>query len=336
MTREVYIVSAVRTPIGGFNGSFSPLSAPRLGAIAIKEAVQRAGIQPNQVEEVFMGNVLSAGIGQAPARQAAIYAGLSNETRCTTVNKVCASGAKSIIFGMQSILLGDADIVVAGGMESMSNVPFYLDKARRGYQYGNSTLIDGVLNDGLWDVYNNYHMGNAGEKCAVDYSISREAQDEFAINSYKKANAAWEAGKFDKEVVPVIIEDRKGPITIAKDEDYSKVFYDKIPSLKPVFQKDGTITAANASNLNDGASAVVLISGEKMRELGLTPLAKILSYGDAEQAPADFTTTPRLAIEVALKKANIQLSDVDFFEVNEAFAVVCLANNQLLGLDNIN
>jgi acetyl-CoA C-acetyltransferase len=331
--KEVYIVSGARTPIGGLNGSLSSFTATQLGAKAIAEAVKRAGIDSAEVEVCYMGNVLSANLGQAPARQAAILGGLKDSTQCTTVNKVCASGSKAIIMAAQAIMLGDADVVVAGGMESMSNTPYYLDKARRGYTYGHSTLIDGVLKDGLWDVYNDYPMGMAAEKCAVDYNISREAQDEFAIMSYKRAATAWEAGKFDKEVFPLEIVDRKGTTIVSKDEDYTKVIFDKVPTLKPVFDKNGSVTAANASNINDGASALVLMSKEKADALGIKPLAKILSYGDFEKAPDEFTTAPDGAIRKALAKANLTLNDVDYFEINEAFAVVCLANQQLLGFD---
>ncbi|RYD78370.1 MAG: acetyl-CoA C-acyltransferase, partial [Sphingobacteriales bacterium] len=292
MKREVYIVSAVRTPIGSFSGSLGGLSATKLGAAAIKEAVNRAGIKPGEVQEVFMGNVLSANLGQAPARQAALFAGLSNKTNCTTVNKVCASGTKAIMFGTQSILLGDNDIVVAGGMESMSNVPYYLDKARDGYRLGHQTVTDGVIKDGLWDVYNDYHMGSAAEKCAVDYDISREDQDKHAMESYARSKKAYENGWFTDEIVSVEVQDRKETKTIGEDEEYKKVDFNKVPTLKPVFKKDGTVTAANASTLNDGASAVVLMSKEKADELGIKPLARIISYADNEQEPENFTTAP--------------------------------------------
>lgn len=334
MKREVYIVSVARTPIGSFSGSLASVSATKLGAAAIKAAVERAGIKPAQVQEVFMGNVLMANEGQAPARQAALYAGLSNRVVCTTVNKVCASGAKSIMFGAQSILLGDNDIVVAGGMESMSNVPYYLDKAREGYRLGHGQVIDGVIKDGLWDVYNDYHMGNAAEKCACDYDISREDQDAFAIESYKRSAKAWEAGNFKSEIVPIEVAGRKETVTVAEDEDYKKVDFNKVPTLKPVFKKDGgTVTAANASNLNDGASAVVLMSREKAEELGIKPLARIVAFADNEQEPENFTTAPVGALEKAIKKAGLTVKDIDFFEINEAFSVVSLANNKLLELD---
>ena len=332
MQKEVYIVSAVRTPIGSFSGGYASLSAPKLGAIAIKAAVERAGIKPAEVDEVFYGNVLSANIGQSPARQAALFAGLSNHTPCTTINKVCASGAKAVMFAAQAIQLGDADVVVAGGMESMTNVPYYLDKAREGYKYGNSTMYDGVLKDGLWDVYNDYHMGNAAEKCALDYDISREQQDAYAISSYQRAAAAWAAGKFSNEIVPVQVQGRKETVTISEDEDYKKVDFAKIPGLRPVFIKDGTVTAANASNLNDGASALVLMSKEKADSLGIKPLARILGYADNEQEPENFTTAPVGAIQKALKMAGKTHADVDFYEINEAFSVVACANMQIMNL----
>jgi acetyl-CoA C-acetyltransferase len=332
--REVYILSAVRTPIGSFAGELSSLSATQLGATAIKAAVERAGIKPEAVQEVYMGNVLSANLGQAPVTQASILAGLPDTTPGTTINKVCASGMKAIMLAAQSILLGDNDIVVAGGMESMSNVPFYLDKARKGYGLGHGQITDVLIKDGLWDVYNDFHMGSAAELCAKECKISREEQDAFAIESYKKATTAWANGAFKDEVIPVTIQ-RKGkdPLVISEDEEYKKVNYDKIPDLKPVFQKEGTVTAANASTLNDGASALVLISGERMKALGLKPLAKVISYADAQNAPEWFTTAPSKAIPLALLKANLVVADIDFYEINEAFSVVSLANNQKLHLD---
>jgi acetyl-CoA C-acetyltransferase len=334
MKREVYIVSAARTPIGSFSGALAPVPATRLGAAAIKAAVERAGIKPAQVQEVFMGNVLTANEGQAPARQASLFAGLSNTTPATTVNKVCASGTKAIMLGTQTILTGDNDIVVAGGMESMSNVPYYLDKARDGYRLGHQQVTDGIIKDGLWDVYNDYHMGNAAEKCAIDCNISREDQDAHAVESYKRSAKAWEEGAFKNEIVPIEIEGRKGTVTVSEDEDYKKVDFSKVPTLKPVFKKDGgTVTAANASNINDGASAVVLMSKEKAEELGVKPLARILGYADNEQEPENFTTAPVGALQKAIKKAGLTTKDIDFFEINEAFSVVALANNQLLGLD---
>lgn len=330
--KEVVIVSAVRTPIGSFGGSLSGLSASQLGGIAIKAAVDNAGIQPEDVQEVYMGNVLSANLGQAPATQAAKFAGLPN-VPATTINKVCASGTKAIMLAAQSIALGENDIVIAGGMESMSNVPYYLDKARTGYRLGHGQLTDGLLKDGLWDVYNDYHMGSAAELCASTCEISREAQDAYAISSYKRAQAAQESGKFSQEIIPVEIKDRKGGITIVtKDDEPFAVNFDKIPGLKPVFAKDGTVTAANASTLNDGAAALVLMSADKAAALGLKPLARILGYADAQQAPEWFTTAPAKAIPIALKRAGKMIDEVDFFEINEAFAVVSIANNQKLGL----
>lgn len=336
--REVVIVAAVRTPVGSFGGTLAPFSATQLGGFAIKAAIERAGLQPNHIQEVYMGNVLSANLGQAPATQAAKFAGLP-DLPATTINKVCASGTKAIMLAAQSIALGANDIVVAGGMESMSNVPYYLDKARNGYRLGHGQITDGLIKDGLWDVYNDYHMGAAAELCAETCNISRAAQDNFAIESYKRAQAAQSAGKFNDEIVPIEIKDRKGEITVFnKDEEPSAVKFDKIPSLKPVFKKDGTVTAANASTLNDGAAALVLMSADKAKELNIKPLAKILAYADAQQAPEWFTTAPSKAIPLALSKANLTTADVDFFEINEAFSVVSLANNQELGLseDNVN
>lgn len=332
--REVYIVSAVRTPMGSFNGSLSSISAPKLGAAAIKAAIEKAKIDKGEVQEVFMGNVIQANVGQAPARQAAIFAGLDQNVPCTTINKVCASGMKSIMLAAQSIMLGDNDVVVAGGMENMSQAPYYLEKARTGYKYGNGVLIDGLTKDGLIDVYHNYPMGNAAELCAKECNISREEQDEFAIESYKKSAAAWEAGKFDNEVIPVEIPQRKGdPIVFAEDEEYKNVKFEKIPALRPVFDREGSVTAANASTINDGASALVLISKEKMEALGLTPLAKVVSYADAAQAPEWFTTAPAKALPKAIEKAGINKEDLDAIELNEAFSVVGIANIQEMGLD---
>ena len=331
--KEVVIVAAVRTPIGSFGGSLSSFSASQLGAIAIKAAVEKAGIEPQQVQEVYMGNVLSANLGQAPATQAAKFAGLP-DLPATTINKVCASGTKAIMLAAQSIALGENEIVVAGGMESMSNVPYYLDKARNGYRLGNGELIDGLVKDGLWDVYNNYHMGSAAELCAATCNISREDQDAYAIESYTRAHKAQAEGKFENEIIPVEIKDRKGEVSyITEDEDAKNVKFDKIPSLKPVFKKEGTITAANASTLNDGAAALVLMSKEKADQLGIKPLARILAYADAQQAPEWFTTSPSKAIPLALTKAQLKVEDVDFFEINEAFSVVSLANNQEMKLD---
>jgi acetyl-CoA C-acetyltransferase len=332
--KEVYIISAVRTPMGSFGGSLKDFSATKLGAIAIKAALEKAGLQPNQVQDVLMGCVIQANLGQAPARQAAKYAGLPDEVNCTTINKVCASGMKAITQAAQSIALGDADIVVAGGMESMSNVPFYVDQMRWGNKYGNSSLIDGLAKDGLTDVYNGQAMGNAAELCAKECGISRNDQDAFAIESYKRSQTAWAEGKFTEEVVPVEIPQRKGdPIKFFKDEEPFNVKFDKIPELKPAFQKDGTVTAANASTMNDGAAALVLMSREKAEELGLKPIAKIISYADAEQAPEWFTTTPALAVPKAVAKAGLQMSDIDYWELNEAFAVVGIENSKRMKLD---
>jgi acetyl-CoA C-acetyltransferase len=336
--KEVVIVSALRTPIGSFGGSLAGFTATELGGFAIKAAVEKAGINPEDVQEVYMGNVLSANIGQAPATQAAKFAGLP-DVPATTINKVCASGTKAIMLAAQSIALGDHDIVVAGGMESMSNVPYYLDKARTGYRLGHGQLTDGLLKDGLWDVYNDYHMGSAAELCAADCGITRQQQDEFAISSYKKAQDAQTGGRFDSEIIPISSTDRKGNITlITKDDEPFSVNFDKIPGLKPVFKKEGTVTAANASTLNDGAAALVLMSADKAKELGIKPLAKILGYADAQQAPEWFTTSPAKAIPLALEKAGKNISEVDYFEINEAFSVVSLANNQLLNLsaDKVN
>ncbi len=332
--KTVYIVSAVRTPIGAFNGSLAAVSAPQLGATAIKGALAQAGIAPEMVQEVFMGNVIAAGLGQAPATQAMIYAGIPNTVPATTINKVCASGSKAIMMAAQTIMLGINDVVVAGGMESMSNIPYYLDKARNGYRLGHGTIIDGMVKDGLWDVYNDYHMGNAAELCAREYKFTREDQDAFAIESYTRAQKAYAVNAFANEIVPVEIPVRgKDPILVSVDEEYTKVNFDKLKTLKPAFEKEGTITAANASKLNDGASALVLMSEEKVKELGLTPLAKIIAFADAAQAPEWFTTAPALAIPKALKWAGVDIKDVDFFELNEAFSVVGLANTQILGID---
>jgi acetyl-CoA C-acetyltransferase len=330
--RTVYIVSAVRTPIGSFGGALKDISATQLGAIAIKAAIEKANIQPEQVNEVLMGCVLQANLGQAPARQAAKFAGLPNHVICTTINKVCASGMKAIMQGAQSILLGDADIIVAGGMESMSNVPFYVNNMRWGNKYGDTKMIDGLSKDGLTDVYNNYAMGNAAELCAKECDISREEQDAFAIESYKRSQAAWNAGKFKEEVVPVEIVSKKGTIVFDKDEEPFNVKFDKIPELKPAFIKDGTVTAANASTMNDGAAALVLMSKEKADELNIKPLAIIKGYADAEQAPEWFTTTPGLAVPKAVAKAGLTMKDIDFVELNEAFSVVGIANSEKLKL----
>lgn len=332
--QEVYIVSAVRTPIGSFGGSLAGFTAVQLGSIAIKGAIEKAGIPTDQINEVFMGNVVSAGLGQAPARQAAIGAGIGYHVPCTTVNKVCASGMKSVMFGAQSIMLGINDVVIAGGMESMSNIPYYIPKARFGYKYGHGEMLDGLMHDGLWEVYNGFPMGNCADNTAKEMNISREAQDEFAINSYKKVAAANAAGKFKEEIIGVPIPQRKGdPIQMTEDEEFKNVSFDKIPSLRPVFTKDGTVTAANASTINDGASALVLVSEKKLKELGLTPLAKIRGFADAALEPIWFTTAPAEAIPRALKHAGITASEVDFYEINEAFSVVALANIQKLNLN---
>jgi acetyl-CoA C-acetyltransferase len=332
--KTVYIVSAVRTPIGSFGGSLKDISATKLGATAIQAAVERAGIKGADVDEVLMGCVLQANLGQAPARQAAKFAGLPDSVVCTTVNKVCASGMKAIAQGAQAIMLGDASVVVAGGMENMSSVPFYAGAMRWGNKYGDTTLSDGLAKDGLTDVYHKYAMGNAAELCASKYNFTREDQDAFAVASYTKSRAAWEAGAFDAEIVPVSIPQRNGdPILFAKDEEPFNVKFEKIPGLKPAFIKDGTITAANASTMNDGAAAVVLMSQEKAEALGIKPLAILKSYADAEQAPEWFTTTPALAVPKAVEKAGIATADLDCIELNEAFSVVGLANTQIMQLD---
>lgn len=332
--KEVYVISAVRTPLGSFGGSLKGLSATQLGAAAIKGALQKAGVKPDLVQDVLMGCVLQANLGQAPARQASKFAGLPNEVNATTVNKVCASGMKAIAQATQSILLGDADIVVAGGMESMSNVPYYSPLLRWGNKYGDVNLVDGLAKDGLTDVYDGKAMGNAAELCAKECGISRADQDAFAIESYKRSQAAWEKGLFDNEVIPIEIPQRKGePIIIAKDEEPYNVKFEKIPSLNPAFQKDGTVTAANASTMNDGAAALVLMSKKKADELGLKPIAKIISYADAEQAPEWFTTTPSLAVPKAVAKAKLKMEDIDFWELNEAFSVVGIENTRRMNLD---
>lgn len=334
MNKKIVIVSAVRTPIGSFMGSLSTVPAPHLGAAAIKGALNKINLDPNLVDEVFMGNVVQAGVGQAPARQAAIYAGLSNEVACTTVNKVCASGMKSIMFGAQAIMAGDAEIVVAGGMENMSMIPHYVHM-RNGVKFGPTSMQDGMQKDGLVDAYDNNAMGVTADLCASEYKITREEQDAFAIQSYERSAKAWDAGKFDSEIVPVAVPQRKGdPIMVTKDEEYTNVRLDKIPTLNAVFTKEGTVTAANASTINDGAAAVVLMSEEKAIAMGLKPLAYIKSYADAAQEPKWFTTAPAKALPKALTKAGLSISDVDFFEFNEAFSVVGLANAKILGLPN--
>lgn len=334
MNKRVVIVSAVRTPIGSFMGGLSTVTAPKLGAVAIKGALDKIQLDPNLVDEVFMGNVVQAGVGQAPARQAALFAGLPNSVACTTVNKVCASGMKAVMFGTQAILCGDAEIVVAGGMENMSLIPHYMH-LRNGIKFGPGTMIDGMQKDGLTDAYDNSAMGVCADLCAAEYNISREDQDKFAIQSYERSAKAWESGKFDNEIVPVAVPQRKGdPIIVSKDEEFTNVKLDKIASLNAVFTKEGTVTAANASTINDGAAAVVLMSEEKAISLGLKPLAYISGYADAAQEPKWFTTSPALALPKAVKKAGLSMEDVDYFEFNEAFAVVGLANAKILKLDN--
>ncbi|MEZ0006520.1 acetyl-CoA C-acetyltransferase [Flavobacterium sp. 28YEA47A] len=334
MNKKVVIVSAARTPIGSFMGALSTVSASQLGAVAIKGALDKINLDPKLVDEVFMGNVVQAGVGQAPARQAALYAGLPDSVIATTVNKVCASGMKAVMMGAQSIISGDAEIIVAGGMENMSLIPHYLH-LRNGYKFGPASMIDGMQKDGLTDAYDNNAMGVCADLCATEYKISREEQDQFAIQSYERSAKAWDAGKFDNEVVPVAVPQRKGdPIMVTRDEEYTNVKLDKIPSLNPAFTKEGTVTAANASTINDGAGAVVLMSEEKAKSLGLKPLAYIKSYADAAQEPKWFTTSPAKALPKALDKAGIAINDVDFFEFNEAFSVVGLANAKILGLDS--
>lgn len=332
--KEVYIVSAVRTPMGSFGGVFSGIPATRLGAAAIKGAIEKAGIQPADVQEVYMGNVLQANVGQAPATQAATFAGLPNTVPSTTVNKVCASGMKAVMMAAQSIALGDNEIVVAGGMESMSQVPFYAENMRWGNKYGNVTMIDGLAKDGLTDVYHNYAMGNAADLCARERGFSREEQDAYAVESYKRSQAAWAAGKFADEIVAVEVPQRKGDaLKVSEDEEYKNVNFAKVPELRPAFSKEGTVTAANASTMNDGASALVLMSKERADKMGIKPLAKIVSYADAQQAPEWFTTAPSKALPRALDKAGLKTTDIDFFELNEAFSVVALANNKEMGLN---
>jgi acetyl-CoA C-acetyltransferase len=331
--QEVYIVGAKRTAMGSFNGTLAGTAAPQLGATAIKAALEQSGINPADVQEVYMGCVLQAGVGQAPARQAAKFAGIPDNVPATTINKVCASGMKSLALAAQSIMLGHNDVVVAGGMENMSLVPHYLPNSRIGTKYGAITMQDGLQYDGLTDVYSQQMMGTCAEICAAEYSFSREDQDAFAINSYRRSAQAWAEGKFNNEIAPVTIVSRKGEVVFAEDEEYKNVQFDKIPALKPVFKKDGTVTAANASTMNDGAAALVLVSKSKMDELGLKPLARIAGFADAEQAPEWFTTTPSKALPIAAQRAGLSVTDIDYFELNEAFSVVGLANNKLLGLD---
>ena len=330
--KEVYIVSAVRTALGSFGGTLAGVSSTQLGAAAIKGALEKIKLDPKLVQEVYMGSVLQANLGQAPARQAAKFAGLPDNVNCTTVNKVCASGMKSIALAAQSIMLGENDVVIAGGMENMSSVPFYSDSTRWGAKYGNAQLIDGLAKDGLTDVYGNIPMGNCAELCAKEMKFSREDQDKFAIESYKRSATAWSAGKFKDEIVPVTVKTKKGDVIFAEDEEYKNVNFEKIPSLKPVFIKDGTVTAANASSMNDGAAALILMSKEKADALGIKPIAKIKAFADAEQAPEWFTTTPSLAVPKAVEKAGLKMGDINYFELNEAFAVVGLANIKLMNL----
>jgi len=331
--KKVVITSAKRTPIGSFGGSLSSLSAGQLGSIAIKGVLEDSKISPDLIDEVIMGNVLTGGQGQAPARQAALFAGLPDKTECMTINKMCGSGLKAVMLAVQAIQTGDADIIIAGGQESMSNTPYILDKARNGYRLGNGEVIDSMVKDGLWDVYNNVHMGNCAEACAKDFKFTREELDEFAINSYKKALDAQKDGKFKNEIIEVKVKAGREEVTVNADEEPGKVKFDKIPSLRPVFDKNGVVTAANASSINDGAAALLVMSEEKAKEFGLQPLVEIVAQSSAAKAPIQFTTAPADSINKVLKKANIKLTDIDLFEINEAFAVVSLANNKLLGLD---
>ena len=333
MAKEVFIVSAVRTPIGSFGGTLADISATKLGAAAIKGALEKAGVAPDQVQDVIMGNVVSANLGQAPARQAARYAGLPDGVNCTTVNKVCASGMKATAYGAQSIMLGMADIVVTGGMESMSQIPFYVPKARFGYKYGDGVLVDGLSRDGLIDVYDQQAMGIYADRTAAKYGFTREEQDAFAIRSYKNSAAATEGGLFKDEIVPVEVVSRKGTTLMTEDEEYKNVIFEKVPTLRPAFTKDGTVTAANASTINDGAAALVLVSGEMVKKFNLKPLARIVSFADGEHEPEWFTTAPTIAAPIALKRAGLKISDIDYFEVNEAFAVVPMSFAKVLDFD---
>jgi acetyl-CoA C-acetyltransferase len=332
--KKVVITSAKRTPIGSFNGSLSSLSASKLGSIAIKGVLEDSKISPELIDEVIMGNVLTAGIGQAPARQAAIFAGLPEKTECMTINKVCGSGLKAVMLAAQAIQTGNADIIIAGGQESMSNAPYILDKARNGYRLGNGEIVDSMVKDGLWDVYNNIHMGNCAEACAKEFNFTREELDAFTINSYKKAIDALKNGRFKDEIIEVKVKAGREEVTVNTDEEPGKVNFDKVPSLKPVFDKNGVVTAANASSINDGAAALLVMSEDKAKQLGLIPLVEIIDQSSAAKAPMQFTTAPADSINKVLKKANITISDIDLFEINEAFAVVSLANNKLLGLDD--
>lgn len=331
--KKIVITSAKRTPVGSFNGALSSLSAAQLGSIAIKSVLDECKIDVNLVDEVIMGNVLTAGQGQAPARQAAIYAGLPDKTETLTINKMCGSGLKAVMLAQQAILVGDADIIIAGGQESMTNAPYLLDKARTGYRLGDGKIVDSMVKDGLWDVYNNFHMGSCAESCARDFDFKREQLDEFTIDSYKKALAAQKAGKFKDEITPVTVKSRKQEVVVDTDEEPGNVKFEKIPSLRPVFEKDGVVTAANASSINDGAAALLIMTEDKAKELGLTPLVEIVAQSSAAKAPIEFTTAPADAINKVLKKANLSKDDIDLFEINEAFAVVSLAVNKLLDLD---
>ena len=334
--KKVVITSARRTPIGSFNGSLSSLSASQLGSIAIKAILDESKISTDIIDEVILGNVLTAGIGQAPARQAAIFAGLSEKTECMTINKVCGSGLKAVMLAAQAIQTGNAEIIIAGGQESMSNAPYILDKARNGYRLGNGEIIDSLVKDGLWDVYNNVHMGNCAEACAKEFKFTREALDEFTINSYQKALEAQKNGRFKDEIIEVKVKSGREDVLVNIDEEPSKVRFDKIPSLKPVFDKNGVVTAANSSSINDGSAALLVMSEDKANQLGLTPLVEIIDQSSAAKAPIQFTTAPADSINKVLKKANLKITDIDLFEINEAFAVVSLANNKLLGLDGSN
>ncbi|MEL6820180.1 MAG: thiolase family protein [Calditrichota bacterium] len=331
--REVVIVSAVRTPVGSYGGSLSAVRAPELGSVAIKGALEKAGVAPDAVDKVIMGNVLAAGLGQAPARQAAIYAGLPKSVSCLTINKMCGSGLKAVMLASQAIAVGDADVVVAGGMESMSNAPYLLEKARFGYRMGHNQVVDSMIRDGLWDVYNDFHMGNAAEMCASKYEFSREAQDEFAATSYRRAQQAQKDGLFTEEIVPVTIKGRKGDTVVDVDEEPARVKFEKMPSLRPVFDKEGTITAANASTINDGASAIVVMAAETAEKMGLKPLVRMVGYSTASKEPEWFTTAPVDAMKSVLKKNDLSVSDIDLFEINEAFAVVTMAANTDLEID---
>jgi len=334
MSKEVYIVAGARTPVGSFLGAISSVPATKLGSIAIEGALKKAGLDAGNVDEVFMGNVLSANLGQAPARQAALGAGINNSVPCTTVNKVCASGMKALMLGANAIRLGEAEVVVAGGMENMSLAPRYLDNTRTGSKLGHGSMVDAMIKDGLWDVYNDYHMGNAAELCATECNISREDQDEFTIESYKRAQAAIGAGHFKDEIVPVVMPQRRGdPIVFDTDEEPSRVKFEKIPNLRPVFKKDGSVTAANASSINDGAAALILASGEAVEKLGLKPVARLVSQADAAQAPEWFTTAPSKALPKALDRAGLSNDQIDAWEINQAFAVVSVANEQKMELD---